>query len=80
MMEHVGIGHFDEYFSKIRELLTPDGYAFVHCIGRIRRQAPRARSSANTFSPAAITPCRKSLPPPSDRDCGADMEVLRLHY
>ena len=28
MMEHVGIGHFDEYFIKIRELLKPDGYAF----------------------------------------------------
>ena len=35
MMEHVGIGHFDEYFRKIRELLTNDGYAFVHCIGRM---------------------------------------------
>src|ERR1019366_5707175 len=35
MMEHVGIGHFDEYFLKIRELLTPDGYAFIHCIGRM---------------------------------------------
>ena len=28
MMEHVGIGHFDEYFLKIRELLKPDGYAY----------------------------------------------------
>src|SRR6185312_3326259 len=35
MMEHVGAGHYDEYFRKIRELLTPDGYAFIHCIGRM---------------------------------------------
>lgn len=35
MMEHVGIGHFAEYFSKIGELLTEDGYALVHCIGRM---------------------------------------------
>ena len=36
MMEHVGIGHFDAYFGKIRDLLTPDGFALVHCIGRMR--------------------------------------------
>jgi cyclopropane fatty-acyl-phospholipid synthase-like methyltransferase len=34
MMEHVGIGHFDEYFGKIRGMLADDGYAFLHCIGR----------------------------------------------
>jgi cyclopropane-fatty-acyl-phospholipid synthase len=36
MMEHVGIGHFDAYFGKIRDLLTEDGYAFIHCIGRVK--------------------------------------------
>ena len=35
MMEHVGIGHFDDYFGKVRELLKPDGYAFIHSIGRM---------------------------------------------
>jgi len=35
MMEHVGIGYFDLYFQKIRGLLKDDGYAHVHCIGRM---------------------------------------------
>jgi cyclopropane-fatty-acyl-phospholipid synthase len=34
MMEHVGVAHYGEYFGKIRDLLTPDGIALVHCIGR----------------------------------------------
>ncbi|MGF7052107.1 cyclopropane-fatty-acyl-phospholipid synthase [Bosea sp. OAE752] len=34
MMEHVGVAHYGEYFEKIRDLLTPDGIALVHCIGR----------------------------------------------
>jgi len=34
MFEHVGIGHFAEYFNGIRELLTDEGIALVHSIGR----------------------------------------------
>jgi cyclopropane-fatty-acyl-phospholipid synthase len=34
MMEHVGVSHYGEYFGKIRDLLTPEGIALVHCIGR----------------------------------------------
>jgi hypothetical protein len=64
MMEHVGIGHFDAYFGKIRDLLADNGFAFVHCIGR--REAP-ARSSANTSSPAPMCrPCPRCSPPPND--------------
>ena len=41
MMEHVGIGQFDAYFGEIRNLLKADGFALVHCIGRMR---PPSRS------------------------------------
>jgi cyclopropane-fatty-acyl-phospholipid synthase len=34
MFEHVGIVNYDAYFTKIRDLLTPDGVALVHSIGR----------------------------------------------
>lgn len=34
MMEHVGVAHYGAYFGKIRDLLTPEGIALVHCIGR----------------------------------------------
>jgi cyclopropane-fatty-acyl-phospholipid synthase len=36
MMEHVGSGKFDAYFGKNRNLLKVDGFALVHCIGRMR--------------------------------------------
>jgi len=34
MFEHVGIGHHQEYFTKINDLLADDGVALVHSIGR----------------------------------------------
>src|SRR5690606_3666279 len=34
MFEHVGVGHYNEYFEKSRELLTEDGVMVLHAIGR----------------------------------------------
>ena len=34
MFEHVGIGHFGQYFGKIQEVLADDGVALLHTIGR----------------------------------------------
>ena len=34
MFEHVGIGHYHEYFAKIGELLEDDGVALIHTISR----------------------------------------------
>jgi cyclopropane-fatty-acyl-phospholipid synthase len=36
MFEHVGVGHYQEYFKKIRDLLTEDGVALIHTIGSAR--------------------------------------------
>ena len=33
--EHVGINHFRKYFLQVRDLLTADGVALVHTIGRV---------------------------------------------
>ena len=35
MFEHVGVKHYGEFFAKIRELLTEDGVAVLHSIGRM---------------------------------------------
>jgi len=35
MMEHVGIGYFGAHIQKTRELLTDDGFAYVHGSGRM---------------------------------------------
>ena len=34
MFEHVGPAHYDEFFAKIADLLTEDGVALLHTIGR----------------------------------------------
>src|SRR5947209_1683982 len=35
MFEHVGAAHYDEFFSKCRELLKPDGVMLLHTIGTL---------------------------------------------
>ena len=82
MMEHVGIGHFAEYFSKIGELLTDDGYALVHCIGRMTPPGTTGPFIRKYIFPGAYTPSLSEVFAATER-VGlwvADMEVLRRHY
>ena len=82
MMEHVGIGHFDEYFLKIRELLKPDGYAFIHCIGRMSQPGTTGPFIRKYIFPGGYSPALSETFAATER-CGLwcdDMEVLRLHY
>jgi cyclopropane-fatty-acyl-phospholipid synthase len=82
MMEHVGIGHFDAYFGKIRSLLTEDGYAFVHCIGRMAPPGTTGPFIRKHIFPGAYVPSLSEVFAATER-VGlwvADMEVLRRHY
>jgi len=82
MMEHVGIGHFDEYFRKIGSILTEDGYAFVHCIGRMTPPGTTGPFIRKYVFPGGYVPALSEVFAATER-VGmwvADMEVLRLHY
>jgi cyclopropane-fatty-acyl-phospholipid synthase len=82
MMEHVGIGHFTEYFGKIGELLTDDGYALLHCIGRMTPPGTTGPFIRKHIFPGAYTPSLSEVFAATER-VGlwvADMEVLRRHY
>ena len=82
MMEHVGIGHLDEYFIKIRELIKPDGYAFIHCIGRMSQPGTTGPFIRKYIFPGGYVPALSEVFAATER-CGLwcnDMEVLRLHY
>jgi len=82
MMEHVGVGHFEAYFGKIRSLLTADGFAFVHCIGRMRPPGSTGPFIRKYIFPGAYVPSLSEVYAATER-AGlwvADMEVLRLHY
>ncbi len=82
MMEHVGIGHFDAYFGKIRGLLADDGFAFVHCIGRMRPPGSTGPFIRKYIFPGAYVPSLSEVFASTERSglWVADMEVLRLHY
>ncbi len=54
MFEHVGVGHFAEYFQHAARLLKKTAFfCFMQSAARTA-PAPPIRSSANIFSPAAI--------------------------
>jgi cyclopropane-fatty-acyl-phospholipid synthase len=82
MMEHVGVGHFDDYFGTIKSLLKPDGYAFVHCIGRIKPPGSTAPFIRKYIFPGAYVPSLSEVYASTERTelWVADMETLRLHY
>ena len=82
MMEHVGIGQFDAYFGKIRNLLKVDGFALVHCIGRMRPPSSTGPFIRKYIFPGAYVPSLSEVFAATERAdlWVADMEVLRLHY
>ncbi len=82
MFEHVGIGHYRQYFTKLRDLLADDGVALLHTIG-----SAEGPSAANPWLhkyifPGGYTPALSEIVPFIER-AGlyiTDVEVLRLHY
>jgi cyclopropane-fatty-acyl-phospholipid synthase len=82
MMEHVGISHFDAFFGKIRSLLAEDGYAFVHCIGRMSPPGTTGPFIRKYIFPGAYVPALSEVFAATERTglWVSDMEVLRLHY
>ena len=82
MMEHVGIGHLDEYFGKVRSFLKDDGYAFIHFIGRMSPPGTTGPFIRKYIFPGGYSPALSEVAAATER-CGlwnADTEFLRLHY
>jgi len=82
MFEHVGVGHYREYFEKLRDLLDEDGVALIHTIGRA--DGPGAANAwINKYVfPGGYVPALSEILPAIER-AGlyvTDIEVLRLHY
>ncbi len=82
MMEHVGIGHFDDYFGKVRDLLKPDGYAYIHSIGRSTQPGTTGPFFRKYIFPGGYVPALSETFEALERQglWVDDMEVLRLHY
>ena len=82
MFEHVGIAHYLEYFSKIRDLLKDDGSALVHSIGRKGGPGTTGAWIRKYIFPGGYSPALSETYAEIEK-AGlwvTDMEILRLHY
>lgn len=82
MFEHVGAGHFDEYFAKLATLLKDDGVALVHTIGQVGEPSAPHPWIAKYIFPGGYIPSLSEIAPAIERAglIVTDLEVLRLHY
>jgi cyclopropane-fatty-acyl-phospholipid synthase len=82
MFEHVGVGHFKEFFQKCRALLKDDGVAVLHSINR--SDGPGATSAwiKKYIFPGGYVPALSEVIPHIERQglYITDIEILRLHY
>ena len=82
MFEHVGIGHYREFFGKLQSLLAPDGAAVLHSI--CRSDGPNATSAwtKKYIFPGGYIPALSEIVPAIEKSglYLTDIEVLRLHY
>ena len=82
MFEHVGIAHYLEYFTKIRELLTDDGCALIHSIGRKGGPGTTGAWIRKYIFPGGYSPALSETFAEIEK-AGlwvTDTEILRLHY
>ena len=82
MFEHVGVGHYREYFEKVRDLLDDDGVALIHTIGRADGPGAANAWINKYIFPGGYVPALSEILPAIER-AGlyvTDIEVLRLHY
>ena len=82
MFEHVGIVHYDEYFNHIRDLLTDDGVAVVHSIGRKGGPSSTGAWIRKYIFPGGYSPALSEATASVERSrlWITDIEILRLHY
>lgn len=82
MFEHVGRPNYRTYFEKVAELLTPDGVALIHSIGRVSGPGATDPWTLKYIFPGGYTPALSEVMPHIERAWlwTTDIEVLRLHY
>jgi cyclopropane-fatty-acyl-phospholipid synthase len=82
MFEHVGAPNYRAFFEQVRDLLTPDGVAVIHSIGRMDPPAITAAFIRKYIFPGGSIPALSEVTAAVE-DSGlwsTDIEILRLHY
>jgi cyclopropane-fatty-acyl-phospholipid synthase len=82
MFEHVGVNQFGAFFGKLNELLTPDGVALLHSIGRMDGPGTTNPWLRKYIFPGGYCPALSEVVPVVEqkRLWITDIEILRLHY
>ncbi len=82
MLEHVGVRHYEEFFARVRDLLTDDGLAVIHAIGKMSPPGTTGPWLRKYIFPGAYTPALSEVFAATERQklWVTDLEVLRLHY
>jgi cyclopropane-fatty-acyl-phospholipid synthase len=82
MFEHVGVANYRRFFVKLAELMTPDGVALVHSIGRAGGPGATSPWFRKYIFPGAYAPALSEVHTAVE-DSGlwvTDLEILRRHY
>ena len=82
MFEHVGVGHFKEFFGKVRGLLKDDGIAVLHSINRSDGAGATSAWVKKYIFPGGYIPALSEVLPHLEHSklYVTDIEILRLHY
>ena len=82
MFEHVGVGHYQTFCGKVADILTPDGVALLHSIGRSDGPSSTNAWIDKYIFPGGYAPGLSEVLPAVERSglIATDIEILRLHY
>jgi cyclopropane-fatty-acyl-phospholipid synthase len=82
MFEHVGVGHYGEFFAKVHDLLEDDGVAVLHTIGRADGPGATNPWINKYIFPGGYCPALSEIAAAVEK-AGlyiTDIEVMRLQY
>ncbi len=82
MFEHVGIGYFAKYFEKVRDVLSEDGIALLHTIGRTTKPSVTDPWLRKYIFPGGYSPALSEILQAIEKAglVVTDIEVLGPHY
>ena len=74
--------HYGTYFNKIFDLLTDDGVAVIHSIGRFEKPTVTNPFISKYIFPGGYIPALSEVFPAIEKSglLATDIEILRLHY
>ncbi len=82
MFEHVGVGHYGEFFAKVNDLMPDDGVMLLHSIGHMSPPGTASPWLRKYIFPGAYSPALSEVFPAVESNSlwVTDLEFLRVHY